>query len=327
MLAAVAAPLLLLVVAVGSGATGRAFASDPPAGDPLASDSARIVGIAAAPDGTPPPTIEATPEAGPVAFPPRILGLPTRTVEATLDLRRAGRIGDEIVAVRGWLTIAPAPAECQVQPADLCARPMILADVPDALLVRDSGAVEWGGPRGAVHLHPAALPGVGLPDPGDQALVPFPLIVLGRFDDPRLADPRTSSRHPNEAFALERLAWAVGIHSQVRVVLGVPEVEGRIDARAVRELVSEALPSGTVVLGQALVGIDTVKRLDPTASGLTRGEAERRGLELPEADWYVRVMVRDGLPVDTLAGDTAPRRIGFAVLTVDGTVLAAAIED
>lgn len=324
MLAGVAAPLLLLVVAVGSGAAGRALAPDAAAGASLPSDPAPAV---AAPDASEDPMVEATPEADPVAFPSRILGLPTRTVEATLDLRRAGRIGDEVVAVRGWLTIAPAPTDCQVLPEGLCTRPTILADTADPILVRLQGGVDWGGPRGTIHLHPLALPGVGLPDVSDQELVPFPVVVIGRFDDPRLADPRTRPRHPNQAFAMERLAWAGGDRLSVRVVLGAPQVNGGLDARAVRELVSEALPSGTVVLAQALVPLDTVKRLDPTASGLARNEADRRGLELPEAVWYVRVMVRDGPPVDTLAGDTAPRRIGFAVVTVNGTVLAAKVED
>jgi len=304
LLAAIAAPLMLLVAAVGSGTVGQALAPDAPAIDSLA--SVAVPTVLATPTGT----------ADPQAFPSRMLGLPTRTVEATLELRRAGRIGDEVVAIRGWLTLSPAPAECRVQPEGLCARRTILTDVPDTVSM-----------RGTVHLHPTALPGVGLPDPGDRSPVPFPVVLLGRFDDPRLADPRTRPRHPNEAFALERVAWAVGIHAQVRVVAGSAKAWEGLDARAVRAIVSAALPSGTVVLSQAVVDIDMLKRLDPTASGLARREADQRGLELPAAAWYVRVMIRDGPPVDTLAGDTAPRRIGFAVVTVDGTVLAAAAED
>ncbi|MEX1171020.1 MAG: hypothetical protein WEG56_00270 [Chloroflexota bacterium] len=314
MLAAVAAPLLLLVVAVGSGAIGRALAPDPPTIDPMASSAAR--------------TAEASPQADPMSFPPRILGLPTRTVAATLDLRRDDRIGDEVVAIRGWLTIALPPADCLVQPAGLCARPTILADTADPILVRTQGEVEWLGSRGATHLHPVALAGVSLPDAVD-GLVPLPVVVLGRFDDPRLADPRTSPRHPNVAFSLERVVWADGARLPVGVVWGARGPADGREAADVRALASAASPGGAVVLGQALVDLTELGRIDPTAAGRARVELERIGRAATKTTtlWFVRLMIRDGMPVDTLAGDTITRRLGWVVMTIDGAVLAAAMSD
>jgi hypothetical protein len=89
------------------------------------------------------------------------------------------------------------------------------------------------------------------------------------------------------------------------------------------------LPGGAVVLGQALVDLAELGRIDPTAAGRARAELERVGRATTTTTtlWFVRMMIRDGLPVDTLAGDTAPRRVGWVVMTLDGAVLATALSD
>jgi hypothetical protein len=96
----------------------------------------------------------------------------------------------------------------------------------------------------------------------------------------------------------------------------------------VRERVSAALPSGTVVLGHSFLGLDDLAEVDPTASGLAKAGLAAEGLEVARFSgvWYVRVMVRDGNPVDTLAGDAVPRRLAWVVLAADGTVLGQAID-
>lgn len=323
LLVAIAAPIAILLATVASGSLGRDGAA--PDASATSRPAAALPSAAAGPSPSGPVGPSPTASAKPVAFPPRLLGLTTRTVEQTLERRRADLVGDEMIAIKGWLTIQPDPTDCDLAPVELCIRSTLLADTHEQLLVRLHGSIEWAGPREMFHLHPAVMPGVRLPDIGDQELVPIPVVLLGRFDDPRLADPRTSFRHPNEALAIERVVTAASweLPAFVRDAGATGET---LDSADIRARVSAALPSGTVVLSHAFVALSTLSRIDAEAAGRARA-----ALQLGDGDdpsvWYVRLMVRDGNPVDTLAGDTAPRRVGWSVLAANGAILASRIGD
>jgi hypothetical protein len=310
--------------------------------------------------GTAPATPEASPTASPTTaadateppiaagtdpgFPRRILGLRVRSVAATLELRSEGAIDDEVVAVHGYLTVQPNPVNCFRSPpvttlvdAVACQRDTILTDTPGPVLAWLDGDVEWVAGRGTAHLHPQAFPGTSLVDVEAFAVLPpprpsastdgeplairsVPVALLGRFGDPRLADPRANARHADTGFVVERIVWAEGAWQDRPAVRFLPEHDGDLTPEAVREATSEAVPSGTVALGHAMLDLDLLSRIDPEAAGRTR-EVAAGGAE-PSRVWYVRVMTRDGLPVDTLAGDTVPRRVGWVVLAPDGSPLA-----
>jgi hypothetical protein len=349
LLTAVVAPALVLVLVVGAGTLGAQPMPPDPSPVPARSREA----IAPSPDAPAPTPLDLR-----AAFPSRVLGLAPRSVADLLDLRRAAALGDELQAVLGYVTVRPGTSDCfigdetgatlpMVQ-ATGCRREVMLADTDTPLLGWSNGEVTWLGPAGPEHLHAPVFPGVSLADleilvaqrppttidgtagAGDvpAPIVPVPALVIGRFDDPRVADPRSSVRHVNETFVVERVAWADGIfQDHAAIVLARPAAE-MLAIEGVRARVSATLPSGTVVLSHSFLGLEQLAQVDATASGVVRTGVSSANGEPGEVSgvWYVRVMVRDGNPVDTLAGDTVPRRLAWVVLAVDGTVLGQAID-
>jgi hypothetical protein len=340
--AAVVAPFAFLVVVVGAGLLGAATEQ----GATRPSSTAAPAAV----DQPPGPSPTVGPSAPP-AFPSRVLGLPTRSVADSLELRRGGMTGDEIVAIRAFATVHPTPSECfvvdgapTIADALACRREVLLADDADPLLASSDAGVDWIGSPDAMHLHASVYPVVGLVDLDayavgaaattaspeivtDTPIASVPVVVLGRFDDPRLADPRSSGRHPNEAFAIERVVWVADTWQPRPAIRFLPAVAGEIPINEVRATTSNALPSGTVILSHSIADLGVLARLDPAAAGLARTGATRLGLPEPDAVWYVRVMTRSAAPVDTLAGDTAPRRLAWVVMSADGVLLGTATED
>lgn len=343
---AAAAPVLLLVAVIAVGALGSRDGDT--AVDPGASDSPPA-GLPGASTTASEPTDEPS---GPPAFPSRTLGLPTRTVAETLERRRAGRTGDEIIAIQGFATVHPTPTDCfivddapTIAGALACRREVIVADVPEAFLAWSDGAVDRVMSDDVTHLHAASFPVVSLvdleahamaappsvsPTGDDPVIAPIPsvpVVVLGRFDDPRLADPRSNTRHPNEGFVIERIVWVDDVWQPRPAVRFVAPTDDEIAIADVRAITSGALPSGTVILSHSIASLDVLARLDPTAVGVVRSGAARLDLDEPRAVWYVRVMVRGAPPVDTLAGDTTPRQLAWAVITQNGILLGTGTED
>lgn len=341
---AAVAPIILLVAVIAVGALG---ARDPETALQPRSSVPLSNGSPAAPATTP----SAAPS-GPPAYPSRVLGLPTRAVAETLQRRRDGTTRDEIVAVRGFATVHPSPTECfvvddapTIADALACRREVVLADGPETFLAWSDGAVDWVMSEGVTHLHAASFPVVSLvdldayavaappatsPTGDDPVIAPIasvPVVVLGRFDDPRLADPRSNERHPNEAFVIERIVWVDDVWQTRPAVRFVRPVDGEAAIGQVRATTSSALPSGTVILSHSIADLDVLARLDPTALGLARTGVDRLDIPEPAAVWYVRVMIRGAPPVDTLAGDTTERRLAWAVMTADGTLLGTRTED
>lgn len=338
-----AAPVVILFAVIATGALG-APDDAPPSGPPTPR--------AAAASPAMPPSTEPGGTAGVPAVPARVLGLRTRTVAAALERRRAGATGDEIIAVRGFATVHPTPTDCfvvddapTIADALACRREVIVADGPGAFLAWSDGVVDWVMSEGVVHLHAASFPMVSLvdleahavaapaassptgDDPASAPIGSVPVVVLGRFDDPRLADPRSSARHPNEAFVIERIVWVDDVWQTRPAVRFVRSVDGEIPIGQVRATTSSALPSGTVILSHSIADFDVLARLDPAALGLARTGVDRLDIAEPAAVWYVRVMTRGAPPVDTLAGDTTERRLAWAVMTADGTLLGTGTED
>ena len=333
--ATIAAPIILLVTVVATGVLARGTSADREDGAPAA---ARAVATdAAGPAAT--SALAGRPASAPAAFPPRALGLPTRTVEDALDARRAGTVGDDLIAISGYLTVWPAVAGCVDDrpalagaPGWRCERTAILRDGPSAVLAFDDGTPVWRGVRGDSHLHPTIFPGVSLgaldPAPGvvepgipdatrDQAVRPAAVLVIGRFDDARLADRRSSARHVNEGFAIERLAWADGRWIDNRFARFVPWEPADLDLRTARAITAEALPGGTVILSQNVVEPQMLAALSVDASAAVRAHGEP-----PARLWFVRAMTRTSPTIDALADSGGPRRLGWVVLANDGAILA-----
>jgi hypothetical protein len=334
-LAAIALPLVMLVGVVATGVLGR----DPGAVATVADDvsASTTPSVPGTSVGPPEPSASTALEAD-VDFPSRVLGLPVRSVEGTLSARRAaGAAAEGLIAVRGYLTVQPGVERCVVDEpgravAALCERATILRDIPDPALAWRDGEVAWVGIRGTAHLHPRAFPGVSLgmldveavtgmiPESMvDGPITPIPAVLIGRFDDPRLADRRASARHRTEGFALERLVWLDGEGQERRVVPSAPDDT----TRRIISIVSQALPSGTIALSHTVATVTTLAAIDPTAAAAVRS-ADGTGTTDDASDepvWYVRVMTRDAPPVDTLADSGGPRRLGWVVVAGDGSVL------
>jgi hypothetical protein len=353
LLTAILVPAVLLVGVVGVGALtdGDDAAAESPSGSPAplaeATPATQPTGASAPID----PAVEAA------RFPSRVLGLSTRSVSELVGRRRGGSVDDALHAARGYLTVRPGTEDCFIGDstgstlpmiqAVGCRREVILSLTDEPLLAWAGGGVVWLDEDGPEHLHIPVFQGVSLGSletlvtdrppvvvgGGEDAaevtpILPRPVVILGRYDDPRVADPRTNAEHVNETFTLERVAWASDAIEEPPPIQLVAPPDGALAIEAVRARVSEALPSGTVVLSHAYLPLGQLARVDPTAAGGARSGLE--ALDAAAGDdaavWYVRVMVRDGNPVDTLAGDTIPRRLGWVVLTADGTVLDLAVD-
>lgn len=351
LLTAILVPVVLLVGVVGAGTLTRGVGAEAvePSGSPTEVPDTAARATFTPPAKGPPPL---DPSAG---FPSRAVGLTTRTVSELAGRRRGGSVDDALHAARGYLTVVPGTEDCFIGDstgstlpmiqAVGCRREVLLSQTDEPLLAWADGGVVWLDEGGAEHLHIPVFQAVSLGSletlvtdrpptgPGDDGVrmtptLPRPVVILGRYDDPRVADPRSNAEHVNETFTLERVVWAAGIFEQPPPIQLVAPPVGALAIEAIRARVSETLPSGTVVLSHAYLPIGQLARVNPAAAGGAR--AGLSGLDAAAGDtaavWYVRVMVRDGNPVDTLAGDTIPRRLGWIVLIADGTVLQLSVD-
>lgn len=355
---AILVPAVLLGGVVGVGALTRDAEAGPgdPSRPPIAATDQLPGASLAAPSIGPAPVIVD------LDVPSRALGLPTRTVSELLGRRRGGSVDDALHAAGGWLTVRPGTEDCFIGDstgatlpmiqAVGCRREVILAGTPEPILAWADEEVVWlgggGDARDPEHLHIPVFHGVSLASleplvssrpPVDAAglagdpstptpIEPVPVVIVGRFDDPRVADPRSNADHVNEVFTLERVVWSAGALEEQPAIGLVAPPPGAVPIEDIRARVSGALPSGTIVLNHVYLPLGQLTRVDAAAAGGARTGLHALGVAPGDeaAVWYVRVMVRDGNPVDTLAGDTIPRRLGWVVMTADGTVLQLAID-
>lgn len=340
-LAALSLPIVALAVVTAVGwLAGGGEAGVPQTGGPTSS---------APPDGgvaaSAAPSAVAASETA--SFPARALGLPVRTVADMLARRQAGDLGDEIVAVAGYLTVLPGPDEClsipdapTTQASSPCGSDTIVAESPGPLIEWSEDGFAWrgeaGGPAG-VHLHATAFPTTDIgalagrstmtspSSAAGVAIVPVATIVLGRFGDPRVADRRSNLRHPNLAFVIEAVAWLDGTWQGRTATRYAHLPPDSIAIEEIRANAAAAFPGGAEVIGHAFVDLATLGQVDASALGAVRSGAVRLGVEEPLGVWYVRVIRREGDSAP-LARDAVQRRLRWVVLGADGTVLGSAID-
>jgi hypothetical protein len=231
-----------------------------------------------------------------VAFPNRAIGLPVGTsAEAVASLRR-GDAGDGLIAVRGWLTVSPSQSTCAAatDPAiawdGLCWRDALLSDGPAEVLAPRTKAIAWVGEPG-VRLHIVVLPGASLEGLAVEpfstvaaALAPVPVVIVGRFGDPRLFGDCGVRRHCRDRFVLERLMWADGRWIE-RVQVRDPNVPPDAGSPLSRMIFQDSLRDAGFVLSEALVPVADLGTLDADAAAATPDS-------VAGPVWYMRVVVR-----------------------------------
>jgi hypothetical protein len=313
-----ALPVVLLVGLVTAGILGRE------------DDEGPGVGLVAAETADPAP---APPSAGPSATPdlaasdPSVAGFPTETiglrvhsVDETLALRDAGKIGSEVVAVSGWLTIprlgqCPAIGAAGTAPGAstgdgnlLCQRDTYLVDdgLPLFAIEHREGLVTLRSP--GRHLRPQAMPGVELVSLAGRQFMgnstelrPRRVVIAGRFGDPRLEECRPLTHTCEEAFAIERLVWVDG-QARLRRTVRYPGLDDLELSRKVRwHIVDAANQHGSIVLSETLVPRSELRALDPTADRAVPAD-------VVGTVWYVRTLLRSG-PYGNPTGS-----VGWAVI-------------
>jgi hypothetical protein len=293
-------PTLALAAVVATGLWGAKPASDVPtspgsSGSLPGRPSASAAGTPVSGDEIL-PRDEASVGAGP-AFPDRALGLPVRTAADAHAAAHGGGIEGRLVAVRGWLTVSPSQRDCspRIDPAvawnGLCARDALLSDSPEPLLAARGDGITWVG-MPAARLHVRVHPGTSLaalasepPSSIEAAVVPVPVVVVGRFHDPRLAHACVAvPRHCRNTFAVERLMWVDGTWTR-RMAVQDPDVPDGEHSTLARMIFQDSLRDAGVVLGEALVSRDRLASIDAIADA-----------QVPPAItgpvWYMRVVVR-----------------------------------
>ena len=226
----------------------------------LASDPERISeeAVSGRPGAGPSPSEEA------IAIPGRMLGLEVLDVEAAERLAGSGIAPERLVAVDGWLTVAPDEPGCTDLPVVACPRRGDL-----------SGTREPGGPTLAVETLPGT-PLLGLtrqnPSLGTWT-VPNRVVLVGHF--------RASRSGP--VFTIERLAW-LRTAARQRPVLTAP---GSLTTTWTREAAEGAARASLEGAGStllfALIDRPTLERFDSVAAGAigaTGGPV-----------WYLRTVV------------------------------------
>jgi hypothetical protein len=319
---AVAIPIVALLVVVAGGLLGRAPEARPV---PVAIAEASSAPSSAIPSRTRlPDRPSVVVDLAAAGFPSDTLGLPVRSVAATLERIRDGKMRESVVAVAGWLTVGPSDGDCQVDgpsaaSISFCPRETILLDSPEPFLAIVGGdAVRVRSPGG--HLHATALPGkqavllAGRQYRGlGPSLLPVQVVIVGRVGDPRLPDCRRSERHCGEILSLERVIWVDGEwQERVPVTMASAAEESNLSSEDRRRRIGEAVRGAGTVLSEVLLPRELLAGVDPHADRAA-GDAGAGPV------WYVRTLIRVSGP-----GGSYPRDVGWAVLDdATGRVLAA----
>lgn len=292
------APVVLLVGVVGAGLAGRTTdGAEPPLPTPAPT-------IGAAPSPAPTQTVVRPGDPVPgeaVVFPDQLDGIPVRTPTDAGAFRPPPPVpaapGD-LMLVAGYLSVDAVPEGCidrlVSRSGSLCERQGVLAESPAP---RRTGAGSQHGP----HVHPYFPPGVRWPagvalQDDDGNVIPYPMIVLGRYGDPRTpACPALSSRC-EEQFFVERVVWAAN-EPFSRSTSVDPSIEINLTDDAWRDRRNEArrqLTGVSLITVTSLVRPGRVATLDPEAAQALERTGD--GEPLPEAVWYVRglLLTTDG---------------------------------
>lgn len=281
------------------------------------------------------PSASADPTAA-IAFPTRVYDLPVSTVAEALAVDPMDRDPAAIVAIRAWLTIryddgcarAPLTADGRVLPDALCWKHVILGSDPSPAFAWQDGAMRRIGPNGA-HLHAHIPPGVDREHLDREAVpmfgggrragtvVPIPVVVVGRFGDPRVPACTSNGRHCGESFVVERVTWVAGDYPPDPVVTFVPATAGTLDADVARRAALRGLAGPTVVLSQALLAVDDLAGIDPAAADVVAAETATAPVEQL---WFLRVLAPSGTdsPARTIRWLTLDGATGTVIITEPG---------
>jgi hypothetical protein len=277
-----AVPVVALLLVAGAAWAGTAVRRAPIPEDAAPPSAATRIGVVAR-----------GPAAGRAAaafgFPGLALGLPVRT-GAELDADRARRaIAGELVVVAGILKSEPLPMNCPAIRLTLsrtfCLRLAALFAVSEPGLENATAGTAPPGPIVPGHL----LPGTGIPPVLASAteLEPpptryIPVVLAGRFEDPRAPACGTGQQWCREDFVVEQVVWVDGVWLGPEMVRD-PAIAEPIDPAAASRAAAIAGPvpgRSRVILGQALVRPELLALMDPiaaTAAANTHGGV-----------WYIR---------------------------------------
>lgn len=280
-------PVLVLLAVVGGALLGQHSATPPvgdvaaagPTGDPAqGSDQPGTEPSSTRPEPTPPAA--AMRQTG-APLPGRILGL---TVEDVADARDSPRRArpDQLVAIRGWLRVAPTESGCD--------RAWHLACRVEATL---SASRSPDGPTLRLETQPG-VPLLGLQRQDPRAgtwSVPNPAIVIGRFTQPLYRECGLPVPECQPLLAIERLAWIRRSARERPVTFGPGATGARLDAAAAERTARGALGSSGAEVGDTLVlavfDQATLELVDPVAAAATDLGPEARL-------WYLRAVVWRG---------------------------------
>jgi hypothetical protein len=244
--------------------------------------------LASDPERTAEEAVSGRPGAGPspseeaIAIPERMLGLEVLDVEAAQRLAVGGVEPSQLVAVDGWLTVAPDEPGCAELPVVACPRRGDL-----------SGTREPGGPMLAVEtLSGTPLLGLTRQSPSlGTWTVPNRVALVGHF--------RATQSGP--VFTIERLAW-LRTAARQRPVLTAPGSLATTWSREAAEAAARASVEGAgSTLLFALLDRPTLRRFD----GMAAGSIGATGGPV----WYLRTIVWQPRP----GGEDVPV-VGWSVL-------------
>ena len=279
-------PLAALFVVVG-GAWAGALLPQVPGGDPALAPDAFLQ------PGEPPST--AGVERLPTSVPTRALGLAVRTGSQLRAERATGSVGSELVAVAGNLRSAPLPLRCPAMHLSLsqafCHRLAALFPARGVAIPGGTSSTAIGASDTQLAGH--LLPGTGVPArfaPDNEAGVhvneSVPVVLIGRFEDPRAPACGTGQAWCRDDFAVELVAWAAGRWLEAPVVsdrdpalAAVP-----VDGRRLGAITRRAATEEERIISLAVVQPRLLAVIDPQAF---RSAANSRRERL----WYVRSIV------------------------------------
>jgi hypothetical protein len=231
-----------------------------------------------------PPGASASPNETPVDIPARMVGLDVIDVEGARRMVDEGIDPDRLVAIDGWLTVAPDEPGCTELPLVACPRRGDL-----------SATRKPGGQTLSVETL-AGTPLLGLtrqnPSLGTWT-VPNRVVVVGHF--------RTTG--PVQVFTIERLAW-LRTAARDRPILTAPgSLQSRWTREAAERTARDAIDGAGATLLLALVDRPTLRLFDEAAWDASGGTAGSSPV------WYLRTIA---WPAGA-TGD-APPVIGWSVV-------------
>ena len=280
-------PILVLVAVVGGAILGQT-----PSSEPTGEVAAAGPTVEPPPTGSEPPT--EVPETRAVAtappaplpqtgapLPGRMLGL---TVEDVADARDSPRRArpDQLVAIQGWLTVAPTERGC---------------DLAWHLACRFDGTLTATRSPNGPSLRLETQPGVPLlglqrQDPrfGTWS-VSNQAIVIGRFTQPLYRECGLPATECQPLLTIERLAWIRRSARERPVAFGPGATGATLDAAAAERTARDALAAGGLEVGDtlllALFDRATLGLVDPLAAAATDAAPDARL-------WYLRAVVWRG---------------------------------